>query len=423
MIFNTDFLNAHINYENYKKQVETIHSNLHSKTCLGSEFCGWLDFPSNITNKEISDIEETSKYIRENYDVLIVCGIGGSYLGAKAAIEALKKTYKNDLEIIFMGQTLSSLYINQIINYIKGKKFAVNVISKSGSTLETSVSFRLLKKLMTEQFDEQYIKESIIVTTDLNNSLLLNIAKKEGYKIYPIPNDIGGRFSVLTAVGLLPIACAGLNIRNIILGAKNAMLDFSNDDLNINSCYQYAIIRNYFYNQGKKVELLISYEPCLKEFGEWYKQLFAESEGKGGKGLFPCASTLSTDLHSIGQFIQDGSPIMFETVLFFNDTNNEITIPNDNDNLDKLNHLSNTKLSYLNKTAYTATLQAHAQEGNVPNIVIEMPILDEKTIGYLFYFFMKACAISAFLLNVNPFDQPGVEIYKKNIKNIIYKDK
>ena len=352
----------------------------------------------------------------------MVAGIGGSYLGARCAIEALRGLYSNDkLEIIYLGNTLSSTYISQVLKYLEKKNFAINVISKSGTTTETSVAFRLLKELLIKKVGKEKANKAIYATTDKARGALKQEANTEGYKTFVIPDDIGGRYSVITAVGLLPIAAAGLDIDQLMLGCATAQKDLNNDDIYTNVCFQYAIARHYFYTHNKAVELFVTYEPQFTQIGEWLKQLFGESEGKDKKGLLPDSVTFSTDLHSLGQFIQQGSPVLFETVVLAEHPLEDVEVPHDEENLDGLNFLEGKKMSFVNKQAFEGTLRAHVDDGKVPNIVISVEKMDAYNLGYLFYFFMRACAMSAYLLDINPFNQPGVEIYKKNMFHLLGK--
>ena len=411
-----------VDYQKYEKEVERVHKIIHEKSGPGNDFLGWLDYPSNYDKTEFESIKKYAKYVRENFEVLVVCGIGGSYLGARAAIEALRGLHSKDkLEIIFFGQTFSSDYTYEVLDYIKNRKFAVNVISKSGTTTETSIAFRLLKNLLEKKLGVEGAKKAIFATTDKEKGALKTLATNEGYPTFVLPGDIGGRYSVFTAVGLFPIACAGLNIDKLMEGALQAQKDTAKPSLFENEAYKYAVIRFDQKHQQKSVELFISYEPKLVQLGEWYKQLFGESEGKEEHGLFPTTATFSTDLHSLGQFIQDGSKILFETILHIKNAQHDVLIPSDKDDLDGLNYLVGKNLNYVNEQAFLGTLDAHEKSGHVPNVVLELEKLDEYSLGYTFYFLMKACAMSAYLLKVNPFNQPGVEIYKKNMFHLLGK--
>ncbi len=411
-----------VDYKKYEDEVKKVHQIIHDKSGPGNDFLGWLNYPSSYDKVEFEAIKKYAKYVRENFDILVVCGIGGSYLGARAAIEALRGLHSKDkLEIIFFGQTFSSDYTYEVLDYIKDKKFAVNVISKSGTTTETSIAFRLLKNLLEQKLGVEGARKAIFATTDKEKGALKTLATNEGYPTFVLPGDIGGRYSVFTAVGLFPIACAGLNINELMKGALDAQKDTAKPSLFENEAYKYAVIRYEQKHQQKSVELFVTYEPKLVQLGEWFKQLYGESEGKDGQGLFPTSATFSTDLHSLGQFIQDGSKCLFETIVHIKHAKNEVKIPSDKLDLDGLNYLAGKTVSYVNEQAYLGTLEAHEKSGQVPNVILEMDKLDEYSLGYAFYFFMKACAMSAYLLKVNPFNQPGVEIYKKNMFHLLGK--
>ena len=411
-----------IDFKNYEEKVKEINKMINEKTGKGNDFLGWTTWPTDYDKEEFNRIKEAAKEIRDNYDVLVVAGIGGSYLGARCAIEALRGLYSNDkLEIIYLGNTLSSTYISQVLKYLENKNFAINVISKSGTTTETSVAFRLLKELLIKKVGKEKANKAIYATTDKARGALKQEANTEGYKTFVIPDDIGGRYSVITAVGLLPIAAAGLDIDQLMLGCATAQKDLNNDDIYTNVCYQYAVARHHFYTHNKAVELFVTYEPQFTQIGEWLKQLFGESEGKDKKGLLPDSVTFSTDLHSLGQFIQQGSPVLFETVVLAENPLEDVEVPHDEENLDGLNFLEGKKMSFVNKQAFEGTLRAHVDDGKVPNIVISVEKMDAYNLGYLFYFFMRACAMSAYLLDINPFNQPGVEIYKKNMFHLLGK--
>ena len=406
----------------YKEKVARINKMIDEKTGAGNDFIGWADWPVNYDKEELERIIKDAKYVRDNFDILVVCGIGGSYLGAKCAIDALKGLKSDDkMEIIFMGQTFSPNYVAQVLKYLKGKNFAINVISKSGTTTETSISFRLLKDLLESQVGKEKAKKAIYATTDKEKGALKTLCNNEGYATYVLPGNIGGRFSVLTAVGTFPLAVAGVDVKTMIEGAAKARKDFDNDDIENNICYQYAVSRDYMLRNNYPVEMFVTYEPQFTQISEWLKQLFGESEGKDKNGLFPASATFSTDLHSLGQFIQDGSPILFETILNVINPNDDISIPEDKDDLDGLNYLKGKNLAFVNQKAFEGTLQAHEETGNVPCNVIYIDKLDAETLGYLFYFFMRACAMSAYLLDINPFNQPGVEVYKKNMFHLLGK--
>lgn len=405
----------------YEKQVQIINRMIMDKTGAGNDFLGWVDWPVNYDKEELARIKEDAKYVRDNFDILVVCGIGGSYLGARSALEALNGLKSPDkLEIIFMGQTFSPNYVAQVMEYLKGKNFAINVISKSGTTTETSISFRLLKELLEKQVGKEKARKAIFATTDKEKGALKTLATKEGYKTYVLPGNIGGRYSVFTAVGTFPLACAGIDVEALIKGAKQAREEIESQPLAVNKCYQYAVMRDYMYRHNKPVEMYVTYEPQMSQISEWLKQLFGESEGKEHKGLFPSSATFSTDLHSLGQYIQDGTPLLFETIINVLNPKNDIVIPHDDEDLDGLNYLEGKNLAFVNQKAFEGTLQAH-EDGGVPCNVITVDKLDAYNLGYLFYFFMRACAMSAYLLEINPFNQPGVEVYKKNMFHLLGK--
>lgn len=411
-----------VDYASYQEKVSQINEMISKKSGPGNDFLGWLNYPETYDKEEFERIKKCSDYIRKNFDVLVVCGIGGSYLGARAGIEALKGLHRKEKpEIIFLGQTFSSDYVYETLDYIKDKKFAINVISKSGTTTETAISFRLLKELLEKKVGKKEAQKAIFATTDASKGALKELSIKEGYETFVLPGDVGGRYSVFTAVGLLPLAVAGVDIGALIKGAHEAMVELRNPSLKENQAYKYAVIRDYFYRHDKQVELFVSYEPRLVQLGEWFKQLFGESEGKDIKGLLPDSATFSTDLHSLGQFIQDGSKVLFETILFFEKPLHEVIIPEDKEDLDGLNYLKGKSLQFVNEKAFLGTLEAHTVTGKVPNCILSMEKLDDKALGYLFYFFMKTCAMSAYLLEVNPFNQPGVEVYKKNMFHLLGK--
>lgn len=406
----------------YQKDVERINKMINEKSGPGNDYLGWADWPINYDKEELERIKKDAKYVRDNFDILVVCGIGGSYLGARAALEALNGLKSDDkLEVIFMGQTFSPNYVAQVMNYLKGKNFAINVISKSGTTTETSISFRLLKELLEKQVGKEKARKAIYATTDKEKGALKTLCNQEGYAAYVLPSDIGGRYSVLTAVGLFPLAAAGIDIQAMLDGAKEAREVYNSTDLKTNLCYRYAVTRDYMLRHGKPVEMYVTYEPQMSQISEWLKQLFGESEGKEKKGLFPASATFSTDLHSLGQFIQDGTPLLFETIINVINPKQDIKIPHDDEDLDGLNYLEGKDLAFVNQKAFEGTLKAHVEDGKVPCNVIYLDKLDEKTLGHLFYFFMRACAMSAYLLDINPFNQPGVEIYKKNMFHLLGK--
>lgn len=391
-----------------------------SKTGEGNDFLGWIDLPTNYDKEEFDRIKKSAEYIKKNADVLIVIGIGGSYLGARAVIEAVKSYNYNLLardtpQIYFIGNSISPSSLNEIVSLCDGKDVCVNVISKSGTTTEPAIAFRVFRELINSRYSKEEAAKRIFCTTDANKGTLKELADKEGYETFVVPDDVGGRFSVLTAVGLLPIAVAGIDIDELMLGARNAQNELCDTDLEKNAALKYAAVRNCFYNKGKKMECFVSYEPNMTMFNEWLKQLFGESEGKDGKGLFPVSCVFSTDLHSLGQYIQEsGADKMFETVVKFNNCLNDYVIDEQEGNIDGLNFLAGEKMSVVNDKARLGTLLAHT-EGGVGNLIIEVDKLGAEEIGYLIYFFEKACAISGYILGVNPFNQPGVESYKKNM--------
>lgn len=406
----------------YSSKAKEINEMIVNKTGAGNDFLGWVDWPTNYDKEEIERLLVDAKYVRENFDVLVVAGIGGSYLGAKSAIDALKGLKNTEKpEIIFMGQTFSPNYTAQVLKYLEDKKFAINVISKSGTTTETSIAFRLLKDLLERKVGKEEARKSIFAVTDKEKGALKTLCNNEGYHTYVLPGSIGGRYSVLTPVGLFPLACAGVDVKAMLLGAKIAQDEFNNPDLKENKCYRYAVSRDYMYRHNKPVEMYVTYEPQMSQISEWLKQLFGESEGKEKKGLLPTSATFSTDLHSLGQFIQDGTPLLFETILNIENPQLDVTIPSDKDDLDGLNYLAGKKISYVNQMAFKGTLKAHEEDGGVHCNIITIDKLDAKTLGYLYYFFMRACAMSAYLLDINPFNQPGVEIYKKNMFHLLGK--
>ncbi|MEG0615618.1 MAG: glucose-6-phosphate isomerase [Oscillospiraceae bacterium] len=401
-----------------KSQVSLANQILENKSGLGNDFLGWCDLPTNYDKQEFARIKLAAEKIKKNSDVLIVIGIGGSYLGARATIELLKSPLYNNIkkdtpDIYYVGNNINPTYLNEILSICDGRDISVNVISKSGTTTEPALAFRVFRELVEKKYGKDGAKERIFCTTDKAKGTLKNLADTEGYETFVIPDDVGGRFSVLTAVGLLPIAAAGCDIDALMEGARTAQNELTADFEN-NDCYKYAAIRNILYRKNKSIEMLVSYEPSFQMMTEWFKQLFGESEGKDNKGLFPTSATFSTDLHSMGQFIQEGSRVMFETVIDIKKPKQDFFLNDDKDNLDGLNFLTNQNMSIVNHKALEGTILAHT-EGGVPNIVFEVDDTTEKTVGYLIYFFEKACAISGYMLGVNPFNQPGVESYKNNM--------
>ena len=412
----------------YKEQVENIHKELHKKANDEKDFVGWLELPTNYDKKEFSRIKKAAKKIKKESDILVVIGIGGSYLGARAVIEALTSSFYNMLtekqrkypQILYVGNNLSPNYINELIEYIGDKDFSVNVISKSGTTTEPAIAFRIFREILENKYGIEEARSRIYVTTDKERGALKTLADNEGYEKFVIPDNVGGRYSVLTAVGLLPIATAGIDIDKLMQGAQNAQERYDDPNLKYNECYKYAVTRNILYKLYKNTEILVNYEPKMHYFTEWWKQLYGESEGKDQKGIFPAGVDFTTDLHSMGQYIQEGRRNLFETVISIEKPKSDITINSDEDNLDGLNYLSGKTLDYVNKKAMEGTVKAHVS-GDVPNIMINIENLDEENIGELIYFFEKACAMSGMILGVNPFNQPGVEEYKKNMFKLLKK--
>ena len=402
-----------------KDATELAAKALHDGTGLGNDFLGWVNLPNNYDKEEFQRIKVSADKIKSDSDVLVVVGIGGSYLGAKAAIEMLTDSFYNlrtdrkTPQILYAGNSISSSYLSDLMDYIKDKDFSVNIISKSGTTAEPAIAFRMLRSLLIEKYGEDEAKKRIYATTDKARGALKEFSDKEGYETFVIPDDVGGRFSVLTAVGLLPIACAGIDIDEIMRGASDAAVEYSKP-FNENDCYKYAAVRNILNRKGKDVELMVNYEPALVYFSEWWKQLFGESEGKDNKGIFPASCSFSTDLHSMGQYIQDGRRLMFETVLKVDAPKSDVEVPYDEANVDKLNFIAGKTVDFVNTKAFQGTLLAHT-DGSVPNLVINIPKLDAYNFGALVYFFEKACGVSGYILGVNPFNQPGVEAYKKNM--------
>src|SRR5574344_1833084 len=415
--------------ELFKEKIYEAHDLIESKSGLGRNMLGWLSLPENRNEDEINKIKKAADRIQKQADVFIVVGIGGSYLGSKAIIDLFESSFSNmeslnerkHPQIIFAGNSMSAKYIRDMIEYIKDKDVAINVISKSGTTLEPAVTFRILRMFLEEKYGIRGASERIYVTTDSQKGVLHDIAVENEYEMFVIPDNIGGRYSVLTPVGLLPMAVANIDIDDILDGALFASHIFNQRNIEINDCYKYALIRNILYQKGKSIEILASYEPSFRFFVEWYKQLFGESEGKNGKGIFPAGVGFTTDLHSMGQFIQDGSRNIFETVINIAIDRTFIKFPKYNKDDDNLNYLVGKEIDYINKQAYLGTLDAHVS-GGVPTMVVEIEDVSEYNIGQLIFFFEKACAISGYALGVNPFDQPGVEEYKKNMMNLLKKD-
>lgn len=402
--------------------VKVAHHSLHEKTGAGSDYLGWIDLPVDYDKEEFSRIQKAAEKIKSDSEVLVVIGIGGSYLGARAALEFLKHSFYNALpkekrqtpQVIFAGNNISSTYMKDLMDVLEGRDFSINVISKSGTTTEPALAFRIFRKLLEEKYGADEAKKRIYATTDKARGALKTLADEQGYETFVIPDDVGGRYSVLTAVGLLPIAVSGADIQTMMNGAAQAREDFSKSELDENLAYQYAAVRNALYNKGKTIEMLINYEPSLMYFSEWWKQLFGESEGKDQKGIYPSSANFSTDLHSLGQYVQEGRRDLFETIIKVEKPRHELTIEKEASDLDGLNYLAGETVDFVNNKAFEGTLLAHT-DGGVPNLIVSIPELDEYTFGYLVYFFEKACAMSGYLLGVNPFDQPGVEAYKVNM--------
>lgn len=410
------FIDSH-ELEAVRPQITAAYNTLAERNGPGNDFLGWVDLPVDYDKEEFERIKSAAKRIKEKADVLIVIGIGGSYLGARAAIELLKSPFYNNLkkdtpDIYFVGNNISPTYLNEVLSICEGKDICVNVISKSGTTTEPALAFRIFKKLLEDKYGKEEAKSRIFATTDKARGTLKELSDSEGYETFVIADDIGGRYSVLTAVGLLPIAVAGCDIDKIMQGAADARQAYLKDDMN--DCQKYAALRNILYRKGKSVEMLVAYDPAFTMMNEWFKQLYGESEGKDNKGIYPSSAIFSTDLHSLGQFIQDGSRIMFETVVDIKNPKQDMFLEDDKENLDGLNFLTNQNMSTVNRKAMEGTVLAHT-EGGVPNLIIEVDRLDEYNFGELVYFFEKACALSGYMLGVNPFNQPGVESYKKNM--------
>lgn len=415
------FINQHeIDY--LAEPIKLAHEQLHNGTGVGSDALGWIDLPTQYDKEEFARIQKAAKKIQSDSEVLIVIGIGGSYLGARAAIEALSHSFYNMLpkdkrktpEIYFAGNNISSTYITHLLDLVEGKDYSVNVISKSGTTTEPAVAFRVFRADLEKKYGKEEARKRIYATTDKEKGALKKLANEEGYESFIIPDDVGGRFSVLTPVGLLPIATAGINIEEMMQGAADASKEFSNPNVAENMSYQYAAVRNALYRKGKAIEILVNYEPSLHYVSEWWKQLFGESEGKDYKGIFPASVDFSTDLHSMGQFIQEGSRNIFETIIQVEEVAEHVTIESDPDDLDGLNFLAGKTMDFVNKKAFQGTMLAHT-DGQVPNLIVTVPNMTPYSFGYLVYFFEKAVGISGYLQGVNPFDQPGVEAYKKNM--------
>lgn len=412
----------------YKEKVQKIHQELQENKNKEEEFLGWIDLPTKYNKKEFEKIKKCAKKIREDSEILVVIGIGGSYLGARAVIESLTHSFYNLLpkeerkspQILYVGNNISGKYLEELVELIGNRDLSVNVISKSGTTTEPAIAFRFFREFMENKYGIKEARKRIYVTTDKEKGALKTLATKEGYETFIIPNNVGGRYSVLTPVGLLPIATAGIDIEKLMNGARFAEEKYNDENLKYNDCYKYAVARNLLYKNDKNIEILVSYKPNLQYFIEWWKQLFGESEGKDGKGIYPSGAEFTTDLHSLGQYIQEGRKNLFETVINVEKEESNIKINVDEDNLDEINYLADKTMDYVNKKAMEGTINAHV-EGDVPNIVINMEKIDEETIGHLIYFFELACAMSGKILGVNPFNQPGVEKYKTNMFKLLGK--
>ena len=412
----------------YAEDVEKIHNEMNKKSNDEKEFLGWLNLPTDYDKEEFKRIKKAAEKIKKDSDVLVVIGIGGSYLGARAVIEALSHSFYNSMpetkrktpQIVYAGCNLSPVYMNDLLDFVADKDISINVISKSGTTTEPAIAFRIFREVLETKYGVEEARKRIYVTTDKEKGALKTLANEENYETFVIPDNVGGRYSVLTAVGLLPIAVAGIDIDRLMKGAKDAQDKYAESSVKYNDCYKYAVARNLLYNSNKKIEILANYEPKLHYFTEWWKQLFGESEGKDLKGVFPAGVDLTTDLHSMGQYIQQGERTLFETVISIKKNSSEVKIMPDDRDLDGLNYLAGKTMGYVNSKAMEGTILAHVA-GNVPNIKIEIDELKEETVGELIYFFEKACAMSGSLLGVNPFNQPGVEEYKRNMFHLLEK--
>jgi len=418
-----DLRNAKLNedYLNWQDRVSKAHKELREKTGKGNDFLGWVDWPETYDKEEFKRILALKERMKGKYDTVLVCGIGGSYLGARAALEMIKGLYPEDgIEVIFVGNTFSHTYLSQVLKHIQNKEVVLNVISKSGTTTETSVSFRIFQQFMNQKYGED-AKNRIYATTDKARGTLKELADKEGYETFVIPDDIGGRYSVFTAVGLLPLALAGVDIEALMKGSLDASKDLNTDDLHKNPAYQYAVARRILDNMGYKAEYFVTYHLQLTMVAEWWKQLFGESEGKEEKGILPTSACFTTDLHSLGQFIQEGTKSEFETILYVDNMAEDIVFPSDEKDLDHMNYLSGKKLSWVSEMAFKGTLSAHSDDGNNPNLVIHLKDNSAYGFGYMIYFFFIACGMTCYLLDINPFNQPGVEVYKKKMFKLLGK--
>ncbi|MCI8396258.1 MAG: glucose-6-phosphate isomerase [Clostridia bacterium] len=423
-----DLKSSNVDMQNileYKEQVKEIDTKLRTNSNDQSDFRGWIELPTNYDKEEFSRIKEAAKKIQSDSEVFVSIGIGGSYLGARAVIDSLTSTFYNykkqsTPQMLYAGNNISPVYLNELIDLIGDRDFSINVISKSGTTTEPAIAFRVFREILENKYGVEEARKRIYVTTDKAKGALKQLSIEEGYETFVVPDNIGGRYSVLTAVGLLPIAVAGINIDALMQGAKEAQDKYQDSDLKYNECYQYAVARNILHKDQKDIEILVNYEPKLHYFTEWWKQLYGESEGKMGRGIFPAGVDFTTDLHSMGQYIQEGKRHLFETVINIEESASDILMKEEEDNLDGLNYLSGKTMDYVNKKAMEGTIEAHVK-GRVPNIVINIDKLDEKTVGHLIYFFELACAVSGNILGVNPFNQPGVEEYKKNMFRLLEK--
>ncbi len=431
---NTSYLKGFVGENEFAAiapQVRAAHEMLTNKSGLGSDFTGWVDLPVDYDKEEFARIKKSAQKIISDSDVLLVVGIGGSYLGARAVIEAIKSPLYNNLkkdtpEIYFLGNSISSTYFREVLSLCEGKDFSVNVISKSGTTTEPAIAFRVLKEMLEKKYGKEGAKGRIYATTDKAKGTLKELADAEGYETFVVPDDVGGRYSVLTAVGLLPIACAGIDIDKLMQGAQDAHKAYADPDIEKNDCYKFAAVRNILLRKSRTTEITVAYEPYMWCFGEWIKQLFGESEGKDGKGLFPASMIFSTDLHSLGQYVQQGLRNMYESVIWVKNAKIDQEIPFEESNADGLNFVAGKNMQFVNEKAFQGTVLAHAQ-GGVPSVVLELDEMNEFTMGQLIYFYEKACGISAYVLGVNPFDQPGVQMYKSNMFALLgkpgYEDK
>ena len=431
---NTSYLKGFVGENEFAAiapQVRAAHEMLTNKSGLGSDFTGWVDLPVDYDKEEFARIKKSAQKIISDSDVLLVVGIGGSYLGARAVIEAIKSPLYNNLkkntpEIYFLGNSISSTYFREVLSLCEGKDFSVNVISKSGTTTEPAIAFRVLKEMLEKKYGKEGAKGRIYATTDKAKGTLKELADAEGYETFVVPDDVGGRYSVLTAVGLLPIACAGIDIDKLMQGAQYAHKTYADPDIEKNDCYKFAAVRNILLRKSRTTEITVAYEPYMWCFGEWIKQLFGESEGKDGKGLFPASMIFSTDLHSLGQYVQQGLRNMYESVIWVKNAKLDQEIPFEESNADGLNFVAGKNMQFVNEKAFQGTVLAHAQ-GGVPSVVLELDEMNEFTMGQLIYFYEKACGISAYVLGVNPFDQPGVQMYKSNMFALLgkpgYEDK